>query len=196
MRRARRASVGCSRVVRPGVIASGYVRTRMCRDRSPNRRGSKTRSVNRHAPSTASKRSRYSPAEDRVQTLPGDLQHGEVAAGASRSSPSTCDRHVRDLVHRPRRAVVVDDHLVVERARLGRAAQHAGRGGSTELGVLEQRGDAVEVAGVEPERVLVDQRGDRVDVARVIGSQRIGIARVAAHVAGVHALAARLSSIS
>ena len=34
----------------------------------------------------------------------------------------------------------------------------------SELGVLEQRGDSVEVAGVEPERVLVKEGGDRVDV--------------------------------
>ena len=43
--------------------------------------------------------------------------------------------------------------------------------GRAELGVLEQRRDTVEVARVEPERVLVDQRRDLVG-DRVIGTDR------------------------
>ena len=49
--------------------------------------------------------------------------------------------------------------------------------GRSELSVLEQRGHSVEIACVEPERVLVDQRRDLVDVAREVGHglHRIGI---------------------
>ena len=74
------------------------------------------------------------------------------------------------------RAVVVEDHRVVQRAGLGRAAQHPIVARRTQLGVREQRGDTVEIAAVEAERVLVDERGDRVDVARArLGHSRIGI---------------------
>ena len=97
--------------------------------------------------------------EDRVQPLAGDLQHREVGAGASGVAVDL-DRHVRELMHRLRRAVVVEDHRVVQRARFGRAAKHPVVAREAQLGVREQLGDAVEVARIETERVLVDQRGD------------------------------------
>ena len=63
------------------------------------------------------------------------------------------------------RAVVVQDHRVVELARFGGAAPDAIVARRAQLGVREQRGDAVEIAPVEAERVLVDERRDLVDVA-------------------------------
>ena len=130
------------------------------------------RSVNRHAPSTRSKRSWYSPA--RIGCSPWPVTCSTVKQlRAVAAAPVDLHRHVRDLVQRLRRAVVVDDHAVVVRARLGGAAQPAVVAGRAELGVLEQRGDTVEVAGVEQERVLVDQRGDLV-VDRSSATGRIG----------------------
>ena len=68
---------------------------------------------------------------------------------------------------------------VVDRARLGRAAQTAVvDASSASSACANERGDAVEVARVEPERVLVDQRGDLVDVAARVTAHS-GSARVA-----------------
>ena len=118
------------------------------------------------------------PGEDRVEALPGDLQHGEAAARGCLLAVDA-NRHVGDLVQRLRSAVVVHDHVVVDRPGFRGAAIAAVVPRRSELGVLEQRGDAVEVAGVDPERVFVDQRGDLVDITRTAAHAaapaRIGI---------------------
>src|SRR4051812_13683822 len=101
--------------------------------------------------------------QDGVQALTGDLEHGKAAPGGCVVIPYP-DRHVRDLVLGAGRAVLVDHDAVVDRAGLAGAAPAAVVAGRADLGVLEQRGDAVEVAGVETERVLVDQRLDLVPI--------------------------------
>ncbi len=64
-----------------GRMALAGAQLRMWPERSPNSLGSKTRSVNSQRPSTRANRSRYSPAEDRVQAEARDLEHREVGPG-------------------------------------------------------------------------------------------------------------------
>ena len=78
-------------------------------------------------------------------------------------------RHVRDLVQGLRRAVVVDDHVVVGRAGLGRASLAAVVPGRPELGVLEERGHAVEVAA---RRGGTRTRGSSAVISSVIAHRR------------------------
>ena len=99
-----------------------------------------------------------------MQTEGRDLEHREIGPGARRRYVDL-DRDVGELVDRAGRPVVVDDHGVVEGAGLGCSAPDVIAAGRAELGAREQRGHAVEIASIEPERILVDQRGDRVDVA-------------------------------
>ena len=168
MRRARRASVRCSRVVssrgrRPFRPVGQTTVRRMWCERSPSRRGSKIALGESPAAVGPLEAVEIVPGDDRLETLLDHLEHRERAAGRGRRAVDL-HRHVGDLVLRPRGAVGVEDHVVVVGARLRASTQPAVVPGRSELAVLEERGDAVEIARVEPERVLVDERGDLVDV--------------------------------
>ena len=127
MRRARPAWVGYSSAACPPAsrcLAS-------CgSDRSPNSRGSKMRSVNRHAPSTRSNRSWYSPA--RIGCSPWPVTCSTVKQlRAVAVAPSTCTVTLVIWWRVCGVPSAIDDHAVVVRARFGRRRAAGGRGGSS-----------------------------------------------------------------
>ncbi len=91
------------------------------------------------------------------------------------ASPATSTRDVGELVQRPRRVVVVQDHRVVELPDFGRTAADAVVTRRAHLGVREECGHAVEITVVEQARVLVDERRDRVHVVHRRHTSCVGI---------------------
>ncbi len=104
------------------------------------------------------------PAQDRVQALGRHLQHREVGARISAVAVDP-HRHIGDLVHGARGAVLVQDDGFVDRANLVSATEHPLVTSRAEVSMFEQRGDAVEIPGIETEGILMDERGDVVDIA-------------------------------
>ena len=91
--------------VSPNVCAGeghATAHARMCRERSPNRRGSKTRSGNSQPPADDGEPVAVLPDQDRMQTEARHLQHREVACGRCAASAVDRDGDVRELVHRAR----------------------------------------------------------------------------------------------
>ena len=124
--RARRAWVGLVMRLVPLSSPSGF----MWPDMSPNRRGSKMRSVNRHVPSTRSNRSWYSPA--RIGCSPWPVTCSTVKQlRAVAWSPSTPTVTFVIWCRVCGRAVGVDDDAVVDRCGLRPRPVGGGRGGSS-----------------------------------------------------------------
>ncbi len=134
---------------------------RMCSERSPSNVGSKTRSVKCQLAVGEARSGRDTPRRgsgaDRDCVTWSTVKYDRAVAVAAVDG----HRDVRDLMHRARRAVVVDDHRVVERARFGAAAPHVIVARRAQLGVGEQCGYAVEITTIEPKRILVDERSYR-----------------------------------
>src|SRR6266508_4010121 len=91
------------------------------------------------------------PGDDRLERKVGSgLEHGEVGAGhGGIGARLDVDGHVRDHVLGRRGAVLVEDDAVVAAPDLARTPQWVAATGGSPRRVLEQRGDAVEIPGVE-----------------------------------------------
>src|SRR5262249_34339871 len=93
------------------------------------------------------------------------LEDGERGARARPIRRLDLHDEVGDHVASPGDAVVEQD-AVVRPARLGGTAERLGADRRSPGGVLEQRGHAVEIAGVDALGIRHDQRGDGLDVRR------------------------------